>query len=172
MKAHEILQQSSDESAGRIFQYLYEQDKPAYRACLQLLASRRKLRLIILDRKARSERHAWMRVELSRKANEDAAAEVLQTWLLGGHQAMICEFLDTLGIPHNGKGLLDTLPAQPDKEKLQAAISRIFQNHPPEVVAVYLHLFAEMDMADWPALKEIFAQDSRLGPAPQTLAST
>jgi len=171
MKAHEILQQSSDESAGRIFRHLYDQDKPAYRASLQLLASRRKLRPVILERKARDERHAWMRVELSRKANDDAATEVLQTWLLGAHRAMICEFLDRLDVPHNGRGMLDSLPVQPDKEKLQAAISHIFQNHPPGAVAAYLHLFADMDLADWPALKEIFAQDSRLCPAPQTPAA-
>lgn len=171
MKAHEILHAASDDTAGGIFQFLYEKDKPAYRACLQLLASRRKLRLVILERKSRAERHAWMRTELSRKSNEDAAVEVLQTWLLGAHQGLICEFLDALGVPHNGHGLLETLPAEPEAGKLQAAIDKIFQNHPPEAVFAYLHLFAEMDIADWPALRNILHQDSRLCPAPPTPAA-
>jgi len=165
MKAHEILHAASDTTAGQIFQFLYEKDKPAYRACLQLLASRRKLRLVILERKSRAERHAWLHTELARKSNEDAAVEVLQTWLLGAHADLICEFLDTLGVPHNGQGLLETLPAQPPAEKLQAAIDKVFQNHPPGAVSAYLHLFAEMDIADWPALRDILNQDTRLCPA-------
>ena len=171
MKAHEILHAASDDTAGGIFQFLYEKDKPAYRACLQLLASRRKLRLVILERRSRAERHAWMHAELSRKANEDAAGEVLQTWLLGAHSDLICGFLDTLGIPHNGRGLLETLPAEPEAEKVRAAIDKVFHEHPPEAVFIYLHLFAEMDIAGWPALRHILTQDPRLCPAPPTPAA-
>lgn len=162
MKAHDILLQFSDDNAGEIFQHLYERDKPAYRACLELLASRRKLRTVILERKPRAERHAWMRRELARKSNDDAATEVLQTWLLGAHQALICEFLDTLDVPHNGSGLLESLPADPGTEKLQAAVDTIFQNHPAPAVTAYLHLFTEMDIADWPSLAEILDRDTRL----------
>jgi len=162
MKAHEILLQFSDENAGEIFQHLYEHDKPAYRACLELLASRRKLRTVILERKPRAERHGWMRRELARKGNDDAATEVLQTWLLGAHQAMICEFLDTLDVPHNGKGLLESLPTDPGADKLQTAVDKIFQNHPAPAVTAYLHLFVEMDIADWPSLADILGRESRL----------
>jgi hypothetical protein len=171
MKAHSILHHFSDETAGEVFQYLYDRDKPAYRACLQLLASRRRLRPVILERKPRAERHAWMRTELSRKANEDATTEILQTWMLGAHQAMVCQFLDSLGVPHNGSGLLDSLPADPGSDRLRAAIDQILQNHPPQAAAAYLHLFAEMDIADWPSLREILNQDSRLCLAPQTPAA-
>ena len=54
MKAYEILQRFPEEAAGEIFQYLYANDKPAYRACLQVLATRRKLRPIVLERKTRA----------------------------------------------------------------------------------------------------------------------
>ncbi|HRJ73888.1 MAG TPA: hypothetical protein PLS03_16815 [Terrimicrobiaceae bacterium] len=171
MKAHEILSNFSDETAGQVFQHLYENDKPAYRACLQLLASRRRLRPVILERKSRVERHAWMRAELSRKSNEDASIEVLQTWLLGAHKDVVCGFLDDLGVAHNGHGLLETLPAQPPAEKLQAAVNGLLARHPGEVVFAYLNLFVEMDIAEWPALKEILQQDSRLCRAPQPQAA-
>ena len=171
MKAHEILQRLPNEAASEIFQYLYQNDKPAYRACLQVLASRRKLRPVILERKTRAERHAWMHAELARKVNDDAATEVLQTWLLGGHQQLICSFLDSLGITHDGRGLLDTLPPQPQKERLQEAIDRLLENHSRSAAIAYLHLFCEMDIADWPTLKEIISEDSRLCLAPQRLAA-
>ena len=171
MKAHEIVQRLPDEAASEIFLYLYQNDKRAYRACLEVLASRRKLRPVILERKIRAERHSWMRAELARKANEDAATEVLQTWLLGAHPQLICSFLDSLGIPHDGRGLIDTLPPQPAKERLQEAIDRLIENHSRSAAIAYLHLFCEMDIADWPILKEIISQDSRLCLAPKRLAA-
>jgi len=171
MKAYEVLQQFPNEAASEIFQYLYQNDKPAYRACVQVLASRRKLRPVILERKARAERHAWMHVELARKGNDDAATEVLQTWLLGGHQQLICSFLDSLGVAHNGRGLLDTLPQEPQKERLREAIEGLLESQSRSAVIAYLHLFCEMDIADWPTLKEILNEDFRLCLAPQRLAA-
>jgi len=162
MKAHEILHSLPPETSQGIFLALYENDRPAYRAALELLAKRRKLRPVILERKSRPERHAWLVAELSRKANDDIATEVLQTWLLGAHQAMVCEFLDQLKIAHNGHGLLETLPEQPSREELAAAVEKLLATHPADAVAAYLHLFVEMDIADWPALVEILQQDSRL----------
>lgn len=171
MKAHEILERFPEETASEIFQYLYQNDKPAYRACVQVLASRRKLRPVILERKARAERHAWMHAELARKANDDAAVEVLQTWLLGAHRQLVCSFLDGLGVSHDGRGLLETLPPQPEKERLQHAIDRLLENHSRSAAIAYLHLFCEMDIADWPTLKQILKEDSRLCLATQCLAA-
>ena len=49
-----------------------------------------------------------MHSELARKSNDDAATEVLQTWLLGAHQQLVCNFLESLGVEHDGRGLLDS----------------------------------------------------------------
>lgn len=171
MKAHEIFHHFSDEAASGIFNHLYENDKPAYRATIQVLANRRKLRTVVLDRKPRSERHTWMRAELARPVNEDASTEILQSWVLGAHQAMVCQFLDSLDVPHDGRGLLETLPAEPTPEKLRAAIDGLFAQHPPEVVFAYLQLFAAMDITEWPNFQQIINEDSRLCPTPQTLAA-
>lgn len=162
MNAYEIFQQLPEDTSGEIFQYLNEKDKPAYRACGHLLSTRRNLRPVLFERKSRAERNAWMSAELGRKMNADAAIEVLQTWLLGAHQALICDFLDILKIPHNGNGLLETLPPEPPKADLLAAVDKILEKYPPRAVAIYLHLFCEMDIADWPTLKETLATDSRL----------
>lgn len=162
MKAHEILTPFSDDNAGEILNYLHAEDKPAYRACVQLLANRRRLRPVILERKSKPERHAWMRTELTRPGNNDVATEILQAWLLGAHRPMICEFLDTLQIPHDGQGLLETLPDEPTPEALKKAIDGIFQNHPALPVTAYLLLFPEMDIANWPSFNQILQDDPRL----------
>jgi hypothetical protein len=171
MKATEIFQRFSDETASGIFHHLYENDKRAYRAAIQVLANRRKLRPVLLERKPRTERHAWMRHELSRPLNEDAATEILQAWVLGAHQAMVIQFLDDLSVPHDGRGLLDTLPEEPPADKLRAAIDGLFEKHPADAVFAYLHLFAAMDITEWPTLKQIITEDPRLCPTPQTLAA-
>ena len=171
MKAYEILQRFPDEAAAEILQYLYANDKPAYRACLQVLATRRKLRPIVLERKTRLERHAWMQNELARKSNDDAATEVLQTWLLGAHQQLICNFLESLGVEHDGRGLLETLPSEPPRDRLMDAIDPLLENQSRFAVIAYLNLFCEMDIADWPTLKQILQEDSRLCLAPQRLAA-
>ncbi len=171
MKAHEILQRIPEEAASEIFGYLYGNDKPAYRACLQVLATRRRLRPIVLERKTRVERHAWMHNELIRKSNDDAANEVLQTWLLGAHQQLVCNFLESLGVQHDGRGLLETLPSEPSRDRLVKAIELLLEDQSRFAVIAYLNLFCEMDIADWPTLKQILQEDSRLCLAPQRLAA-
>ena len=171
MKAYEILRRFPDEGAAEIFQYLYANDKPAYRACLQVLATRRRLRPVVLERKTRLERHAWMHNELTRKSNDDAATEVLQSWLLGTHQQLICNFLESLGVEHDGRGLLETLPSEPPRDRLMDAIGPLLENQSRFAVIAYLNLFCEMDIADWPTLKQILQEDSRLCLAPQRLAA-
>lgn len=172
MKAHEILHRFSDENADEILAHLYQEDKPAYRACLQVLANRRRLRPVILERKPKPERHAWMRTELARATNNDVSTEILQAWLLGAHRPMICEFLDALHVPHDGQGLLESLPSEPSPEALRAAIDEIFQNHPALPVTAYLLLFPEMDIANWPEFTKILAEDPRLSPRPATTSAT
>jgi hypothetical protein len=171
MKAHEIFQRFPEEAAGEVFQYLYAHDKPAYRACVQVLAARRKLRPVVLERKTRVERHPWMHAELARKGNDDAATEVLQAWLLGAHQQLICSFLESLGVEHDGRGLLETLPPEPQRDRLVKAIDRLLEGQSRPAVIAYLHLFCEMDIAEWPTLKEILNEDPRLCLAPQRLAA-
>ena len=170
MKAHEILQRFSDQDADEILSHLHQEDKPAYRACLQVLSNRRRLRPVFLERKPKPERHAWMRTELARTANHDVATEILQAWLLGAHRPMICEFLDSLQVPHDGQGLLETLPSEPAPDALRSAIDGIFQNYSALPVTAYLLLFPEMDIANWPEFTKILDADPRLaaGTTPAT----
>lgn len=165
MKAHEIFPHLPPEARTALFGHLQEKDRQAYRACLQLLAGRRKLRPVIVERKPRAEQYEWLCAELARKSNADAAIEVLQTWLLGAHRPLICQFLDDLKIPHDGNGLIETLPAEPPE--IRATVDRLCEAHSPLAVAIYLHVFAEMDIAHWPVLQQLLLDDPRLCLVPQ-----
>lgn len=162
MQAHEIFQQLSPAGSAALFEHLYMEDRPAYRASVQILATRRKLRPIFVERKPRSERDQWLHEALSRRTNEDAALEVLQAWLLGAHRSMICTFLDEVGVSHDGKGLIDNLPDQPAEAKLNDAVEHLLAQNKAEVVAVYLNLFEFMEPGRWPRIGALLRDDPRL----------
>jgi hypothetical protein len=49
-----------------------------------------------------------------------------------------------------------------DDAKLKAAVDELLAKHPPEVVAVYLNAFNDMNESNWANLKTILESDSRL----------
>jgi hypothetical protein len=162
LKCYEIFSKLSPELTNEIFSHLIENEKPVYKAMIQNIATRRKLRPVFIERKPKDERHLWLKQALSMKGADDIATQLLQIWLLGAHRQMICDFLDSLGIKHDGKGVVDDLPAEPGREALSQAISKLLETHPPEVVAVYLHAFQAMDEKGWSTLNEILAEDPRI----------
>lgn len=168
MTAHELFGHMPAGQAGDIFHWFHDQDRAGYRACVGLLAKRRKLRPVFVERRPRDERHAWMKESLARPANSDLAGEILQGWILGANSKMVLDFLDQLKIAHDGKGLIEDLPAEPPAEEITRAVEKLFETNPPAVVMIYLNLFAGMDISNWPTLKALVATDPRLCPAPQT----
>jgi hypothetical protein len=162
MKCYEIFSKLSPDLTNEIFDYLLEFEKPVYKAMIKNIASRRKLRPVFIERKPKNERHLWLQQALSLKSSDDIATQLLQIWLLGAQRDMICEFLDSLGIEHDGKGVVENLPAEPPREKLNETITRLLEKRAPEVVAVYLHAFQAMDETGWSVLDETLATDSRM----------
>lgn len=129
-----------------------------------MLATRRKLRPVFVERKPRPERNLWIKDALSKPPNADLALETLQIWTLGHNEILVCDFLDALAIPHNGKGLIDDLPGEPGVAVVIAAFEKVVSAHPAIPVFVYLHLFCGMSPDGWPVLKRLLAGDSRLSP--------
>lgn len=151
--------------AGDVLNWLYENDRSAYRNCGAILASRRKLRPVFVERKPRDERNVWIKESLSKPANGDLALELLQVWTLGKNRSMVCEFLDALEIPHDGKGLIDTIPSEPASSKVEAAVDALLAKNEPFSVFVYLQLFSAMDEGAWPVLNGLLQTKPAFAPA-------
>jgi hypothetical protein len=137
---------------------------------IENLANQRKLRPVYIERKPRPERFAWIKDALGRKANEPVAANLLQLWLVNRHSAMLCDFLDSLGIPHEANGTVDDIPPQPEMPVLQNAVTALLEKYDPPIVAVYLHAFQALDDTGWPLLEQIIAADARLQFSPPVTA--
>jgi hypothetical protein len=162
MNCYEICGRVSPELMNSMLGFLLEQEKPVYKAMIQNLATRRKLRPIFIERKPKIERHIWIQQALSSKSSDDLAIQLLQIWLLGAYREMICEFLDLLGIKHDGKGVVDDLPPEPSREVLAETITTLLEKHQREVLAVYLHAFQAMDETGWSTLEEVLVADPRV----------
>ena len=144
LTAHELLGFMSPALAMEIITYADESDKPLYHVTMKAVAEARKLRPVFLEREPRAKRHAQMVATLARP-NMD----------------LITEFLDALGIPHK-EGVVEDLPKTMDDTKLKPAVDALLAKHPPEVVSVYLHVFNDMNEANWDNLKSLLEADQRL----------
>ena len=161
LKSHELLGFMSPDLANDILNYAFESDKPTYKAVLNGIAEARKVRPVFLERQARPQRHALMVATLSRPGLDQVASSLIRAWLVKKQQAMLVDFLNALEIP-NKEGVVDDLPKTVDDAKLKAALELILAKHSPEVVAVYLNAFNDMNEASWANLNTMLEGDSRL----------
>ncbi len=163
LKSHELLGFMSPDVANDILNYTFESDKPTYKAVMKGIADARKVRPVFLERQPRGQRHALMISTLSRPGLDQVAGNLIRAWLVKKHKALLVDFLNALGVS-NVDGVVEDadLPATVDDEKLKAAVETILAKHPPEVVAVYLNAFNDMNEAGWVNLKTLLESDSRL----------
>jgi len=161
LTSHEILGFMSPGLATEILVYAYESDKPLYRTVIAAVAEARKVRPVFLERQPRPQRHATMLATLSKPSLEIVTASLLRTWLLKKHKELLIDFLDKLGITHK-EGVVEDLPPTMDDAKLREAVDAVLAKYQPEVVAVYLNAFNEMNEVEWPNLKAMLESDKRL----------
>jgi hypothetical protein len=162
MSPNDIFALMPESSCTIILGEMFENEKQLYKNLIENLAKQRKLRHIFIERKPRVERFAWIKEALGRRQNESFAANLLQIWLVSRHSAMLCDFLDSLGIKHDDNGTVENMPAQPEKPALEAAVNGLLEKYEPAIVAVYLNAFQALDETGWPLLDEIIGVDMRL----------
>lgn len=161
LKCHELMGFVSPDLARGIVEQTFSADKPVYRAVLAAVAEANRVRPVFLERKPRVQRHADMISALSRPRMEDAAASLLRGWLLKSENAMICDFLDALAIPHE-KGVVEDFPATVEDEKLRAAVDLLLARHAAEKVILYLNTVQATGGVNWANLEDLLQKDARL----------
>jgi hypothetical protein len=147
--------------ANDILGYIFESDKPTYKATMNAVAEARKLRPVFLERQPRLQRHALMMASLAKPGSEMIAASLLRAWLMQKQNAMLVDFLNALSLPHE-KGVVENLPPSVPDDQLKAAVDLLLARHPAETVALYLNAFNGMNEAHWANLKVMLETDARL----------
>ena len=159
---HEIFAKMPPPMAQGIFAFLHEHQKPLYKATLETLAKTRKLRPVFIEKKPRSEQHAWLVEQLRKRINNDTAAHVLQIWLVGAHKTLLCDFLDGFGIAHDENGTVEILPEAPPSAELVKVIDSLRARYDSNLLAVYLNTFQSLDSEGWPTLDALIREDPTL----------
>lgn len=162
MKAYYIFQQADEETINNILEWMRNQERGVYQAAVRELGALKKLRPQYVQRKPVAEQFAFIKKTLAWKPSEEIGDHLLQVWLIRKHERMLVEFLDTLGIEHNGHGVVDTLPESLDKEKLAKAVDHLFEKYSPGVASVYLQMFQLQTEDGWAELADVLANDPRV----------
>jgi hypothetical protein len=147
--------------ADDILNFTHESDRPVYKGAISAIAQARHVRPVFLERQPRPQRQAAMIATLSRPGLDAVAGGLIRVWLLKKHKAMLVDFLNALEIK-NEEGVVENLPAGMDDAKLKTAVETLLAKYPPEVVAVYLNAFNDMNETTWANLKTILESDPRL----------
>ena len=155
MKAYYIFQQADEETISNILDWMRNQERAIYRAAVRELGALKKLRPL-------QEQFSFIKKMLSWKPSNEIGDHLLQVWLLRKHQDMLITFLNTLGIPHDGNGIVNELPETLDKEKLAKAVDELFEKYPAGVASVYLQMFQLQTEDGWEELAEVLANDPRV----------
>ncbi len=161
LKSHELLGFMSPALANDILTFIFESDKPAYKAALGAVAEAKRVRPVFLERQPRDARNAAMLTALTKPQLDPAAGAFIRAWLVKKHVAMLMDFLNALEIK-NENGVVEDLPGAVDDAKLKAAVELLLGKYPHETVAVYLNAFNDMNAAGWANLKALLEGDPRL----------
>jgi hypothetical protein len=161
LKSHELLGFMSPALANDILTFIFESDKPAYKAALNAVAEAKRVRPVFLERQPREARNASMLTALTKPNLDPAAGAFIRAWLVKKHVAMLMDFLNALEIK-NENGVVEDLPATVDDAKLKSAVELLLGKYPHETVAVYLNAFNDMNAAGWANLKALLESDPRL----------
>lgn len=161
LKSHELIGFMSPTLATEILAFTFESEKPTYKGTLAAVAEARKLRPVFLERQPRAQRDAMILSTLTRPSMDTAAGGLIRTWLLKKYKSMLVDFLNALEIKHED-GVVESLPDTMDDAKLKPAVEGLLAKYPPEVVAVYLNAFNDMNEVSWTNLNTLLAEDKRL----------
>ena len=162
MKANEIFSRMKKETVRSVFQYLRDSERDAYTTCLGSLAATRKLRPVYVQKKPVTEQIDWLTRNIGLRTSGEVAENVLQIWLLKVHPELLTEFLDGLGIEHDGKGSADEIPEKINAKKLKKTVDSLLEKHDSELVAVYLHTFQTQRAGGWEEITKLIESNPDL----------
>lgn len=162
MKAYYIFQKADEETISNILEWMRNEERGVYHAAVRELAALKKIRPLYIQQKPVKEQFVWLHKNLQWIPSVEIGDHLLQVWLLRKHKRMLIDFLNDLGIAHNGHGIVDVLPDELDKEKLAKAVDHLYEKYPAGVASVYLQMFQLQTNKGWESLTEILENDPRV----------
>lgn len=123
-----------------------------YREVLANAAAAFKMRPQALRSQPGPRQAATIRRWFTQVNAEEPGGYFLIQWLTTRQKAMLIQFLDDLGLPHDEGTVQGEIGPEPEHERLTAAVAHLRESFPAEPVRVYLQAFAAITAEEWTGL--------------------
>lgn len=144
--------------AATVLREVRAESADLYRQALAMTAIALRMRPQALQQQPAARQAAAIRRVLTQVGREELGAQLLALWLTKRRLAMLAQFLDHLGIPHENGTIKDELGPEPEEALLRAAIAGLRAAFPAEDVRVYLQAFAITTAGHWQGLPALIAE--------------
>ncbi len=159
MRAHQVFAAMSPERAVAVMSTLREEAPLAFAQALAVASAAMRARPVYLAKRPLEKQAEAARRAFSRVSAVDAAEQILATYFLECRTALLEEWLDALGLPHEKGVLQDDSPEAPATEALTKAVGSFRQGDDPEERELLLQAFAAQTAIDWPDLDALLTQE-------------
>ncbi|MEM6821885.1 MAG: hypothetical protein AAF558_08110 [Verrucomicrobiota bacterium] len=143
---HEILETS------------YLHDKALYRRLNQEMAKglrKRPKQLLELPRK---ERHQGYQPLLAMPIYAILTQNLCINWLGKNRTSLLVDFLDALGISHDGNGCAEQFPGEVKDSALKKAMTSVVKKHGENAAIFYLRIFPDISGIDWDSYDKVLEE--------------
>jgi hypothetical protein len=160
MRAYQVFGRMSDAEAARFLAVLAEKAPAFHMQALGAAAAALRARPQYVMRQPHEKRAQAVRRALARVAASPVAEELLAVYFLDCRKELLIEWLDALGLEHEEGVLKADQPAEPEPDRLRAAVAAFRQaagvdGEPGDRAEreLLLRSFAAQSAIDWPALE-------------------
>jgi hypothetical protein len=155
MKPHQVFARLSPERAFALLTKVQQKLPGVYTQAVGAACVTLKARPQFMMKQPPEKRAAFVRQALSRFAAASIAEEVLAAYFLEVRRDLLTEWLDALGIEHENGILKHDNPAEPTREKIEAAVAKFRDGADPQDRQLLLEAFAAQSAVEWPALDAV-----------------
>lgn len=152
MPTHPIWPTLSPDLTNEILVCSQKTNKRLYKNVIELIGPNLGMREPKILEMPKRERHLMFAQVLQRPDLEALSFNLISHWLVQEHVPLLCDWLSALGIEHDDKGCANEFPTDPGKSALTKAVKALLKKHDPQLVAIYLRTFVEIDEVQWPEL--------------------
>jgi hypothetical protein len=158
MRSFQVFAAMTPDETESFFSKIKESAPGIFAQCLHAASAALKMRPAFMLKQPFAKQASAIRRALSRVAGNPLADETLAMYFLEVRSELLVEWLDTAGVSHEDGALTEDSPAEPDAEKLQAAVSTFRKAGDDADRELLLRAFAAQASIDWPLLDELIAE--------------
>ncbi|MEE8580422.1 MAG: hypothetical protein V3T33_02435 [Myxococcota bacterium] len=152
MRPFQIFAAMSAEGAVAFFRKLADDAPAVFSQAILAASNALRSRPQYLLKQPFEKRAAAVRQALSRVSADAVAEEMLAVYFLECRKELLVEWLDLLGVEHEEGTLKQEAPAEPAKQKLDAAVKKFRAAAADADRELLLRAFAAQSSIAWPAL--------------------